>query len=430
MAQQVRRQFELNESYERGKTLFLHKRYDLAEKELRRSLVDEPHNPVTYSILAQCLCRQEKLNEALREAQDGVGLGPDIFYCHYALAQVLNERNQLSEARAAILEAIRLHPESADCFFELALVEYRTHHATNALKAIERALQIDPDNTVHQNLRIQILSEYGSSATAIAAIKQTLAANPNDALAHSTYGWIFLERREFEKARAHFEQALRLQPDHFRAKEGMAELLKANSRVYRFLLNYVIWAGNVKPAIQWAALIGGYAVVRILAAVEGNPTPLWLRIIAVLYVIAAASLWTARPLFNAVLLTNSIARNALSCEQIVESALICPTSVLAIACGAYYITVDSTLAAVAGSVLGVTGVLINRGFRCCSGWPRQSAFWIVLAFAAYATLVITFFLSGIALSKQTASAMADFIFPIAVFLGVAINTLATFSPRR
>ncbi len=104
----------------------------------------------------------------------------------------------------------------------------------------------------------------------------------------------------------------------------MAELLKANSRVYRFLLNYVIWAGNVKPAIQWAALIGGYAVVRILAAVEGNPTPLWLRIIAVLYVIAAASLWTARPLFNAVLLTNSMARNALSCEQIVESALIFP----------------------------------------------------------------------------------------------------------
>ena len=58
--------------YERARVLSMQGRYELAERELREELAENPHYGQAHAFLGRCLAQQKRLPEALAEGEEGV----------------------------------------------------------------------------------------------------------------------------------------------------------------------------------------------------------------------------------------------------------------------------------------------------------------------------------------------------------------------
>lgn len=288
-------------------------RYDLAERELRSQLAREPHDPLAHAFLALVLSQQDRGKQALEEADQAVGLGPDLAFCHYARAAVLRDARKLPEAARAVGEAIRLEPEDADNHALLAAVRLGQDRWADALAAAEHGLGLDPDNEDCQGYRAVALASLGRTGEAEEASRQALAASPASAEVHATRGWTLLQAGRYAEALESFREALRLNPDLERARAGVVEALKARSLPYRVVLRYLLWMQRLGERGQWVFIIGLVVGVNVFSSLARNvPWLAPLRTPVLLAYLGFAVLtWVAVPFSNLLLMLNRFGRLAL-----------------------------------------------------------------------------------------------------------------------
>ena len=307
---------------QRALMLYEQSRHELAEEQLRQALAGEPDDPHAHALLALCLARREKFEEAADEARQAVHLAPDFDFAHYAHASVLLDRNHLDAAQRAIEEALRLAPEDADYWALLSQIRIDQRQWFPALEAAENGLRFTPDHVACTNLRAIALVKLGRKSEAGATIDAALARNPDNSVTHANQGWTLLEQNQPAKALEHFRESLRLDPTNEWARAGIVEALKARNIVYGAMLRYFLWMSKLPTKVQWAVILGGYFLNRMLGAAAGTNPDLapWILPIRILYIAAALLTWTADPLFNLLLRVNRFGRLALSDEQRIASS--------------------------------------------------------------------------------------------------------------
>jgi tetratricopeptide (TPR) repeat protein len=314
----------------RAGLLLQQRRYEQAEEHIRRSLGDDPGDPMAHAWLAICLGEREQHTEATREAQHAVALAPDSAYAHFVLARVLDGRNMTREALAAVNEAIRLDPEDAGHWALLAQLESGRKKHREALEAAERGLRIDPEHVACTNLRAIALSNLGRRDEASSSIRSALQRDPEDAATHANMGWTLLRQGEARKALEHFRESLRLDPQSEWARRGIVEAMKARFLLYRIFLGYFLFMARLPARAQWAIIIGGYIGYQLLAgAARRSPTfkPLVGPIVAT-YLVFAIGTCLAVPLFNLLLSMSRFGRLALLPAQRAAAAALGATMLI------------------------------------------------------------------------------------------------------
>ncbi len=306
----------MSQHLQRARVLIGQSRYDLAEQELRRALLDDPNHYEPHALLALCLSNgpRERLEEAEQAGRRAVHLAPDAPFVHANLAQVLAMGDRLKEARASADEAIRLDPNETWHHAVLATVLYRGQRWQEAADAAMQGLRLDPEDQDCLNLRSAALTNMGRGAEAALAIEAALKQNPMNATAHANSGWTSLRERQYKPALEHFKEALRIDPEHEWAKEGLVEALKARNPIYRILLTYSFWMISMGDRARMFVLIGGYVLYRILLAIADSQPEVAPFIRPLLYVYAAFVLltWWGNPLFESLLRLSPYGRYALT----------------------------------------------------------------------------------------------------------------------
>jgi tetratricopeptide (TPR) repeat protein len=303
--------------FERAQLLINQSRYDLAERELRGALSRDPEDYRSHALLAYCLLRLAKKPEALSEADAAVSKEPGAPYAHYIRAVVLLESGRRGEARTAAREAIQLNPSDADYFALLGGIHLEEKDWQEALKSAESALLLDAEHVQGANVRAVALVKLGRGAEAGQTLDSALAREPESAVTHANMGWTLLESGDHKKALVHFREALRLDPEHEWAREGIVEAMKARNPVYKFFLQYFFFMSKLKKKSQWMILILALVGTRVLRATAHaypafQPTAMLLGVIYVLFLVAT---WLARPLFDLVLRLDPFGRLCLSPDQ-------------------------------------------------------------------------------------------------------------------
>ncbi|MBX6315032.1 MAG: tetratricopeptide repeat protein [Isosphaeraceae bacterium] len=376
---------------DRALVLYQQSRFDLAERELRRSLADDPDHPVAHALLAFCLASAKRLAEALDEAQTAIRLAPGLPFAHYALATVLYDQRRLPEAEEAIQEAIRLDPEDADHFTVLAAIQFDRRRWAEALKAADQGLALDPENLGCANYRAMALVKLGRKREAGATIQGALARDPENALTHANQGWTLLHQGDHRKALEHFREALRIDPELDWARVGIVEALKARHFVYRVMLRYFLWMSTLSGRAQWVVLLAVFFGPGLLGEISRkNPwaAPVALPL-AIGIVLFAFLTWVADPLFNLLLRVNKFGRYALARDQVAASngvglcllgALLTPWPALVL---------GYPLHAILAAVYFLLMILpIAVTFRCPRGWPRLVMGLYTLALAGAGALAL------------------------------------------
>lgn len=303
---------------QRGWVLAQQGRRDLAEREFRLALADDPHDPVTHALLALVLAGQEtRRAEALAAARTAVGLAPDDAFARGVEARVHLEAERWNEAERAAREAILIDPDDPDHFGVLAAAHLSRSRWADALDAADEGLELDPEHTACANLRATALVHLDRRDEAGATLHGALARDPDNSHTHANQGWASLHAADRRAALDHFREALRLDPESEWAREGLAEALKARNPLYAAMLRYFLWMERLSPRTRWIVILGGYVAFRLTRGVaRSNPglEPFLLPLMIAYGVFVLLS-WTARPLSDAVLMASTDGRYALSAEQ-------------------------------------------------------------------------------------------------------------------
>lgn len=429
----------MNLHVKRGEILFHQDRIDLAEKELRLALVEEPNNALVHSILAMVLTKQERFSDAIESARIGITLSPDESYSFYAMSYVQLVRNDLKKAEAAIRVAIALSPEDADFYSQLSMIEHRKRRWKESLEAAEQGLSIDPEHIACINSRTEALVKLGRSIEADAALSSALQRSPEDAYLHANLGWSLLEQNKPDQALNHFREALRLEPELEFARLGIVEAMKARFFLYRWMLNWFLWMMKLREKMRWGIVVGSYVGFQVLRSIANNNPALapWITPILVLYIVFAVMTWVASPLFNLVLRTNKFGRLALSSEEIRTSTWVGCCVVAALIGLVFFAITSDFFFLMAALTAGLLIPPISRIDSCSEGWPRATISLITIGLGFLSFVIVSTSLLGFVVGGQSGNTIQGiggiFFFPCivgAVATQFLINYLVSVSPRR
>ena len=291
----------MTQRYDRAQMLINQGRFDMAEREIRQVLGENPDDGLAHCMLAICAATDEsRYEEATREAQLAVTYGPDEPYAHYVLSRVLWRRNHFAEASQAITEAIRLNPYDADYFAQAAQIKLSTRDWSASLDLAEQGLAIDPEAPDCNNIRTIALERLGRTGEALDSAAENLKNSPESSYAHSSHGWALLNSGKYLEAQNAFRESLRLDPANELAREGMIDAISSRSLLFRSVRRFHIGLSRLSRKYQFAIIIGAWLLIQMLSRL-GDSVP-WIRpfipVILMAYMVFAVLTWTSDAIFN------------------------------------------------------------------------------------------------------------------------------------
>lgn len=298
--------------WQRAVLLAGQQRWDLAGKELRNLLAQEPDHAPAHALLAQVLTRTGDLDGALHEAQAAVGADPELDFAHGVLAQVLWQRDELPAAATAIAQAIALDPDDASHHALLSQIRLSQRRFDDALAAADDGLRVNPQDTDCLNLRSLALTRLGRGSEATDTLDASLAHDPENPYTHQARGWALLHQGDPRGALVHFQEALRRDPQLRSARAGLVEALKAQNPLYRVVLAWFLWLERFSGARQMQIALGLWLLARVAATgLDGAGAPVAADVVRYSWLAFVLVTACAVPIFNLLLLLHPIGRHAL-----------------------------------------------------------------------------------------------------------------------
>jgi tetratricopeptide (TPR) repeat protein len=410
----------MSQAHQRGLLLLQQGRFDLADREFRQQLTEDPEDPLAHAFLSLCLTRARKQDEALREADEAVRCGPTLAFCHYVKGSALQGKDRLAEAQTAANQAIQLDPTDADYPALLASIAMERRDWTAALEAANRGLALDAEHVACLNLRAMALVQMGRKAEAAETLGSALADDPENALTHTNQGWALLHQGEHVKALEHFREALRIDPDMEWARAGIVEALKARFLIYRVMLGFFLWMGRQTVIVQWVVILGivfGQQILDQLSKMNPALQPFFVPIIALSFAFVLMT-WISSPLFNLTLRFNRFGRLALTSDEKLASTLIGTSFFLALGCFGIFVVTPRTGAFWAMVYFGLMLFPLSVTFRQPIGKPRLLAATYTGVVAMLGALALTLFF----LDKATLANFNSFSILRAFLWGSVLST--------
>lgn len=301
---------------ERADLLLDQHRYKDAEHQIREALRLDPQNAEAYAMLARCYINNGQPREGIAAINEAIALDPLESFHFYLLAYAHHGLDENEAAIPNLEKAISLNPYAAEYhgFFAFLLLEQREYE--KALEKANEGLALDPENLTCLNARSRALNRLRRVEAAIETMSEALAQHPDDDYTHTTVGWNYLERGVHQKARHHFVEALRINPNNEGARVGMKEALKSKIALYRWLLQYSFWMQNKGRRFQAIFPIALYVVFRILVAAFSSATSgsFTTPLIAIYFSLVALT-WTIGSIANFVLLFDPMGKYALDLTE-------------------------------------------------------------------------------------------------------------------
>jgi tetratricopeptide (TPR) repeat protein len=379
----------------------------------RESLASDPEDAVALSLLSLGLSNLDQPAQAVEAGRRAVGVDPELGLAHYALASALLSHDDVAGAERAARESLRLDADSG-AYALLSQVFTRQRRWDQALEAAEQGLELDPEHVGCANLRARALSGLGRGDEADDVAREALANDPDNAGSHANHGWLLMRQQKYGEALESFRTALRLDATLESARAGIVEALKARNGVYRLLLRYAMWMGNLDARTRWFVLLGLFFGSRIARTMLRENPALWPLLGPALaaYAVFALSTWLAEPLSNLLLRLNPFGRLALSRAETLASNLVGACLVTATAAallGAITSTVGWFIVALVAFLLmmPISGAFSGYGTRA---WGPLRAALIVLAAVGVVGAALSFVSMDLAVYPLIAMLVGTFAF--------------------
>ncbi|TKK68550.1 tetratricopeptide repeat protein [Ilyomonas limi] len=305
--------FAVNNHIQRARLLLQQGRLRDAEKEIGFALHENPDDAEALLLLAECKVDEKQYDEAIRLLHNCIALEPDYHRNYYLLAFCHYRMNNRGEAVSYIQKAIALYPYASAYYGLYAYLMLDMRWYREALEKANEGLAIYAEDLTCLNARTQALFRLKNNEEAYETIREALAINPEDDFTHTNVGWHYLEKGKHKTSRQHFREALRINPNNARARQGYKESLKAKLLPYKWMLMFSLWLSSKSKQTRWITVIAIWASVQLLSRLStAGGADVVAYILIGIYLLFVIFSWVGASMANMVLLFSSESKYVLT----------------------------------------------------------------------------------------------------------------------
>ena len=179
---------------------------------LRDAVRLQPFDPIIQHDLGLACLEAGNVPEAIAALQWAVSCNPRYADAHFRLGIVLEKVGDIGGAIVAYDRATELLPSLAEAWFRAGALVYTLGHRDEAIGCFRRAAAAGGKTSFGRLGMARALLTEARDQEAEKVLRQTLARDPGNAMAHDLLGNLLSEFGRFEEARECFESAITLAP--------------------------------------------------------------------------------------------------------------------------------------------------------------------------------------------------------------------------
>jgi tetratricopeptide (TPR) repeat protein len=179
---------------------------------LRDAALLEPSNPAIQHDLGLACLEVGLMPDAIAALQRAVAINPRYADAHFRLGIALERLGNIREAIAAYDQATKLLPSLTEAWFRAGALVYTLGHREGAIGCFRRAAATGGGTSFGRLGKARALLTEDRNQEAEQVLRETLVADPGNAMAYELLGNLLSELGRFDEARACFERAIAIAP--------------------------------------------------------------------------------------------------------------------------------------------------------------------------------------------------------------------------
>ncbi len=179
---------------------------------LRNAALLQPSNAIIQHDLGLACLEVGRIPDAIAALQLAVASNPRYADAHFRLGIALEKLGNVGGAIAAYDRATQLLPSLTEAWFRAGALVYTLGHRNEAISCFRRAAATGGRNSFGRLAKARALLIEDRNQEAERALRETLVADPKNAMAYDLLGNLLSEFGRFDEARACFERAIAISP--------------------------------------------------------------------------------------------------------------------------------------------------------------------------------------------------------------------------
>lgn len=241
----------LDARYQLAKAYNALAKFDQAEKEYQKVLLQNPARDEIRLALAQLYNTTRKPDQAIKMAEEYLTAHRDDPEALEAIGSSKALLKEYGEAERYFLRVLQARPERVKTQLELAAVVLTQGRSAESRRLLEKVIASDPGNSKAQYIMASLEVQEGNKAKALEIYKSIARQNPNDALASYKAGVILLDTGDLDgvdRLASELIQKFPKSSDGYRLK-GLVQYQKKN---------YAEAIASLQNSIKMSPTIEGY----------------------------------------------------------------------------------------------------------------------------------------------------------------------------
>ncbi len=179
---------------------------------LRDAAMLQPTNAIIHHDLGLACLEIGQIPDAIAAFQQAVAANPRYGDAYFRLAIALEKQGNIGGAVAAYHQATQLLPTLTEAWFRAGALVYTMGHLEEAILCFRRAAETGGKTSFGRLGKARALLSEERNQEAELVLRQTLARDPGNAIAHDLLGNLLSEYGRFDEAREFFQRAIALAP--------------------------------------------------------------------------------------------------------------------------------------------------------------------------------------------------------------------------
>src|SRR5258708_5504073 len=176
---------------------------------LREAALLEPFNPIIQHDLGLACLEVGRVADAIAALQSPVASNPRYGDAYFRLGIALEKLGNIREAVAAYDRATQLLPSLTEAWFRAGALVYELGHRDGAIGCFRRAAATGGKSSFGRLGKARALLTEDRNQEAEQVLRETLVADPRNAMAYDLLGNLLSECGRFDEARGYFATASR-----------------------------------------------------------------------------------------------------------------------------------------------------------------------------------------------------------------------------
>ena len=179
---------------------------------LREAALLEPFNPIIRHDLGLALLEVGNIADAIAALQWAVSCNPRYGDAHFRLGIAFETLGDIGKAIAAYDRATQLLPSLTEAWFRAGALSYTLGYVEESIGCFRRAAVTGGKTSFGRLAKARALVIEDRNQEAEQVLRETLVADPRNAMAYDLLGSLLAEFGRFDEARACFERAIAIAP--------------------------------------------------------------------------------------------------------------------------------------------------------------------------------------------------------------------------